>query len=337
MKVARLHGPDDVRLDEVGTPEPGPRDAVLRVDACGICGSDIGYIKLGGMAGPTREPIALGHEFSAVVDRVGDEVTHVAPGDRVVMNPIAAANDVGNGNPESGGFCPEVLARNVTEPGVLFALPDTLPADRAALAEPLGVGMQSVNQADLAPGARVVVFGAGCIGMMAMVTLKDRGFENVAIVDVSDARLEIAAKLGADLTLNPNRDDVWARLREVHGQDLLLGTIPCTGSDAYIECTGASAVMTDILNQAKPGAHISIPALHREMFPMPLMTVMMKQLQIRGSMCYPDDFGETVELLSRVDLSPLITHRFPLDRFDEAVAAARDTASAGKVLIEFAR
>ena len=337
MKVARLHGPGDVRLDEVAAPEPGPRDAVLRIDACGICGSDIGYIKIGGMAGPTAEPFALGHEFSAVVDRVGREVTNVRPGDRVVMNPIAAANDVGNGNPESGGFSPEVLARNVTEPGVLFRLPDGLPADRAALAEPLGVGMQAVNQADLAAGARVVVFGAGCIGMMAMVTLKDRGFEDVAIVDVSEARLEIAARLGADVTLNPNRDDVWARLREAHGEALLLGTIPCTGSDAYIECTGASAVMTEILNQAKPGAHISVPALHREIFPMPLMTVMMKQLQIRGSMCYPDDFGETVELLSRVDLSPLITHRFPLDEFADAVAAARDTAKAGKVLIEFAR
>jgi threonine dehydrogenase-like Zn-dependent dehydrogenase len=333
MKLARIHGPEDVRLDDVEIAEPGPHDAILRVEACGICGSDVGYVKLGGMAGPTAEPTALGHEFMAVVDRVGSEVTGLEPGTRVVMNPIAAANDVGNGSAISGGFCGEVLARNVTEPGVLFPVPDHVTAERAALAEPLGVGMQAVNQAQLGAGDQVVVFGAGCIGMMAMVTLKDRGFANVAIVDVSDARLEIARKLGADLTLNPSRDDVFAELREAHGTELLLGTIPCNGSDAYIECTGVGSVMSDILNHAKPGAHISVPALHREMFSMSLMTVMMKQLQICGSMCYPDDFGETVELLSRVDLTPLITHRFALEDFGEALATARDPQAAGKVMV----
>ena len=335
MKLARVHGVDDVRLDEIEPLEPGPRDAVLRIEACGICGSDLGYIKIGGMAGPGGGPLALGHEYSAVVDRVGSEVTNVARGTRVVMNPIAAANTVGNGHPLSGGFCPEVVARNVTEPGVLFEIPDGLPSDVAALAEPLGVGMQAVNQADVTPGQNVTVFGAGCIGMMAMVTLKYRGFENVAIVDLSEKRLEIARKLGADLALNPKEDDVWARLREAHGTDLLLGTIECTGSDAYVECTGNQQVMTEILNQAKSHAHISVPALHREIFPMSLMTLMMKQLRISGSMVYPDDFGETLELLRNVDLSPLITHKFPLDEFDAALETARDTNVAGKVMIEF--
>ena len=97
MKLARVHGVGDVRLDEVKPQELGPRDALLRIEACGICGSDIGYIKLGGMAGPAAEPLALGHEYSAVVDRVGSDVSNIAPGTRVVMNPIAAANNVGNG------------------------------------------------------------------------------------------------------------------------------------------------------------------------------------------------------------------------------------------------
>ncbi len=335
MKVARIHGVDDVRLDEVELDELGPRDALLRIQACGICGSDLGYIKTGGLIGPGREPMALGHEYSAIVDRVGSEVTNVRPGTRVVMNPVAAANDVGNGSVKSGAFSPAVLARNVTEPGVLFEIPDALPSDRAALAEPLGVGMKAVDQAGVSPGQRVVVFGAGCIGMMAMVTLKFRGFEDVAIVDVSPKRLEIARRLGADLALNPKQDDVWAALRDAHGVDMLLGRVECNGSDAYIECTGNQQVMTDILAQAKPRAHVSIPALHREIFPMSLMTVMMKELRISGSLMYPDDFGQTIELLETVDLSPLITHRFSLDQFDEAVATARDASMAGKVMIEF--
>ncbi len=334
MKLARIHGPGDVRLDEVEPEEPGPRDAVLRIEACGVCGSDVGYVKLGGVAGPGPEPMALGHEFAAVVDRVGSEVG-IAPGTRVVMNPLAGANFVGNGGPRSGAFCPELLARDVTEPGVLFEIPDGMSSDRAALAEPLGVGMQAVNQADVRPGQKVVVFGAGCIGMMAMATLKVRGFEDVAIVDVSDRRLEIARALGADLALNPKRDDVWARLREVHGTALLLGSIECTGSDAYVECTGSRQVMTELLEQAAPDAHISIPALHREIFPMPLMTVMMKQLRITGSITYPEDFGETLEILRKVDLTPLITHRFELDELDAALATAADPSVAGKVLIRF--
>jgi threonine dehydrogenase-like Zn-dependent dehydrogenase len=335
MKIARIHGVDDVRLDEVEPPEPGPRDAVLRIEACGICRSDLGYIERGGLAGPGPEPLALGHEYSAVVERVGREVTNVAPGTRVVMPPTAAGNTVGTGNPTSGGFCREVLALNVTEAGVLFEIPDDLPFDQAALAEPLGVGMQAVNQAGVTPGQNVVVFGAGCIGIMAMVTLKHRGFEDVAIVDVSEARLEIARKLGADLALNPTRQDVWRELRKAHGSALLRGTMECTGSDAYIECTGNQRVLQDIINQAKRDAHISIPALHLAPFPMPLVVLMMKQLRLVGSIEYPEDFGETVELLRQVDLSPLITHRFPLEDFHVALDAARDIESAGKVLIEF--
>jgi threonine dehydrogenase-like Zn-dependent dehydrogenase len=336
MKVARLHGVDDVRLDEVELPELGARDALLRIEACGICGSDLGYIKAGGLAGPSGEPMALGHEYSAVVERVGGEVTHVTPGMRVVMNPVAARNSVGNGHTRSGAFCPKVVAQNVTESDVLFEIPPELPFDRAALAEPLGVGMQAVNQADVKPGQKVTVMGAGCIGMMAMVTLKYRGFDNVAIVDVSEKRLEIARQLGADFALNPKHDDVWARLREVHGSALLMERVECTGSDAYIECTGNQQVMADILNQAKPHAHISVPALHREVFPISLMIVMMKQLRISGSMMYPEDFGETIELLRNVDLSPLITHKFALDEIDKALETARDTLVAGKVMIEFA-
>lgn len=335
MKVVRLHGVEDVRIDDIERPEPGARDAVVRVSHCGICGSDVGYVKIGGMQRATESPMALGHELSGVVTRVGAQVTHIAPGSRVVMNPGAGPNIVGSGDPEAGGFCSEVLARNVVDHPVLLPIPEDLPSDQAALAEPLGVGMQAANQADVSPGALVVVFGAGCVGMMAMVTLKYRGFDDVAIVDTSDTRLAIAAKLGADLTLNPQHDDVWARLREAHGTALLLESFECTGSDAYIECTGSQQVLHDIMNQSRPGAHISIPALHREIFPMSLMTVLMKQLQIRGSMEYPEDFGETVELLSHVDLSPIITHKFGLEEFDAALALARDPNAAGKVMIEF--
>ena len=150
MLQARIHGPDDVRLDEVPEPTPGPRDAVLRVAACGICGSDVGYVRMGGLVGPTREPMPIGHELAGVVEAVGAEVAGFAPGDRVALNPSPPAGGpvIGNGSPE-GGFAPLLLVRDVEAPGLparLHTLPDDMPFEIAALAEPLGVGMNAVDK-----------------------------------------------------------------------------------------------------------------------------------------------------------------------------------------------
>ncbi|MDJ0850807.1 MAG: zinc-binding dehydrogenase [Myxococcota bacterium] len=333
MQQLRIHAPGKVSLDEVPVPEPGPRDAVVRVQACGICGSDLGYIALGGVAGPTPEPTALGHEFSAVVDRVGAEVTRVAPGQRVVVNPIAGANNIGNGGP-GGAFAREVLVQEVEGGDVIFPIPDDLPFDRAALAEPLGVGMHAVDRAGVAPGDKVVIFGAGPIGLMALATLRYRGFDDVAIVDLSENRLEIARRLGATLALDPGAGDIWEALRELHGTELWLGAVPTTGSDAYIEASGAASVIGELVGQARPGARISVVALHRTPREVDFMMVMAKQLTLAGSMAYPDDYGEMVRLLSEVDLSPSITHRFPLAAIEEALAVAGDPGRAGKVIVE---
>ncbi len=333
MLRVRIHGPDDVRLDDLPSPEPGPRDAVLRVQACGICGSDLGYIKLGGIAGPGPEPMPLGHEFSAVIDRVGCEVRTFQPGNRVVVNPLAAGNNIGNGG-DAGAFSREVLIRNVDSGGVLFPIPEALPFDRAALAEPLGVGMQAINRADLRTGDKVTIFGAGPIGLMALVALRYRGFDDVVIVDLSDHRLRIAHSLGAALTLNPTRDDVWKEIRAVHGSSLFLEFIPTTGTNAYIEASGAPSVIPAIINQAQSNARISVVALHRDPRPVDFTMVLAKQLTIAGSMAYPEDYGEMVTVLGKVDLSAMITHRFPLDQIQEALDVARDPARAGKVLVE---
>jgi len=90
QKQVYVHGPDDVRVDDATTPRPGPRDVVVRVHACGICGTDLRYVRLGGLAGPTGQPMPLGHELSGIVEAVGADVSNVAPGVRVVLNPTAA-------------------------------------------------------------------------------------------------------------------------------------------------------------------------------------------------------------------------------------------------------
>ena len=333
MQQLRIHGPGRVSLDEVPAPEPGPRDAVVAVQACGVCGSDLGYIELGGVAGPGSEPVPLGHEFSAVVERVGAEVTRVKPGMRVVVNPMARDNRIGNGG-AAGAFSPRVLVREVEAGDVLFPIPDDLPFDRAALAEPLGVGMHAVDRADVAPGEKVAIFGAGPIGLMALAVLRYRGFEDVAVVDLSPLRLSLARDLGAALAIDAAAGDVFGPLRELHGTALWLGSVPTTGTHAYVEASGAPGVIGQIIAQARPGARISVVALHRKPVPVDFLSVMAKQLTLAGSLAYPDDYSEMVRMLCEVDLSAAITHRFPLERYAEALDTAHDAQVAGKVMIE---
>ncbi|MFP6665275.1 MAG: zinc-binding dehydrogenase [Deltaproteobacteria bacterium] len=334
MKQVRIHGPEDVRIDEVAPPEPGPRDAVIGVHACGICGSDVGYVKLGGVAGPTPEPMRLGHELAGVILRVGAEVEGLAPGTRVTLNPMGGGNQIGNGAAQ-GGFTPELLVPNVAAGGVLFALPDDLAYDSAALAEPLGVGMQAVNRAGIQPGEKAVIFGAGPIGLMALATCRYRGIEDVIVVDRSATRLAIATKLGAKATLCAGEGDLWKELADLQGKGEWLGMPIMAGADAFIEATGAASVIPDIIAHAKEQARIAIVALHRDPVPVDFLSVMAKGLSLLGSIAYPDNYEDMIEMLREVDLTPAITHRFGLDEFATALRVAQDPDAGGKVLIEF--
>ena len=331
MKQVFIHGPGDVRLDESVKPEPGPRDVVVRVAACGICGSDLGYVKLGGLIGPSSTPMPIGHELSGVVAEIGSEVANLDVGTRVVLNPTAAGNMIGNGGPE-GGFAPYLLVRNAADGGSLFSIPDDLGDEQAALAEPLAVGINAVDRAEIGADSKVVVFGAGPIGLSVIATLNQRGVAHTIAVDLSDYRLDIAHALGADEVINPTSSDVWSKIRELHGTSDLFGS-PMVSTDVYVEVSGVTAVMTSILHHSRRDAQVVVVALHRRPVEVDFMVVMMKQLRILGAAEYPDDFSIAIDMLRERDLSVMITHTFPLDDFPNALGAAQDPHLAGKVVI----
>jgi threonine dehydrogenase-like Zn-dependent dehydrogenase len=263
---------------------------------------------------------------------VGAEVDGFAPGTRVVVNPLAGGNSIGNGAPQ-GGFAPYLLVPNAAAGGALFEVPDEVPLDIAALSEPVGVGMNAADQTGAQPGDKVVVFGAGPIGLTAVASLRHRGIEDVIAVDLSARRLEIAATLGARATINAADGNAWEQLRELHGTESLYG-MPCAGADAYIEASGAAPMIPEIVANAKPNARISIVALHRSEVPVSFLLVMMKQLHLVGAMEYPDDYTRTLDLLRERDLRPMLTHHFALERFEEALAVAKNPAAGGKIMIE---
>ena len=299
---AQIHAPDDVRLDTVALPDPGPRDAVVRVAACGICGSDVGYLKLGGMMGPTGTPMPLGHEFSGTVEALGSEVRGISLGDRVVVDPQGAQNQIGNGGRE-GAFTPRILVRNVTDGRCLIPIPDALSFDLAALAEPLGVGMQAVNRSRAEAGQRAVVFGAGPIGLAAVATLHQRGIEEIVAVDFSNTRLAVAQALGAAHGFNPAEGKIWPRIQEVHGQTEVYGN-PAAATEIYIEASGAPKVIPEIIGRARSGARVSVVALHRQEVPVSFLNVMMKEIELIGSIAQPENWGRYARNADRLRSVP---------------------------------
>jgi threonine dehydrogenase-like Zn-dependent dehydrogenase len=331
MLQVRVHGPGDVRVDEVAEPEPGPGDAVVRIAACGICGSDLSYIRMGSLAGPGPEPMCLGHEMAGVVEAVGENVTAVTPGDRVVVQPGSEElGRIGGGGPE-GGLTPLLLVRSA-DAGFLHAVPDSVPLDVAAFAEPLAVGMHAVEQAQVRDGEAVAVFGCGPVGLASVATLVDAGCEQVVAVDLSATRRELAVGLGAQAALDPTTDDVWAALADLHGTaPFMFGPTPATA--AFIEASGSPKVLRDILDRGRVGGRCSVVALHYEPVPTSYLMLLMKEFTLRGSMEYPARFADAVDLLARRDLSAVLTDRIPLERFDEALELLDGSKECGKVLV----
>jgi threonine dehydrogenase-like Zn-dependent dehydrogenase len=331
MRQVRVHGPGDVRVDEVDEPRPGQRDVVVRVAACGICGSDVSYIKMGGMAGPAGTPMCLGHEMAGTVDWIGADVATVQVGDRVVVQPGSdELGRIGNGAPE-GGLTPLLLVTEADRDR-LHSVPGDLAIDVAAFAEPLAVGMHAADQAEVQPGEGVAVFGCGPIGLAAIATLVDRGHRRVVAVDLSPTRRDLALGLGAQAALDPADTDVWEELARLHGtRPFMFGPTPATS--AYIEASGSARVITDVLDHGPVGGRLCVVALHYDPIPTSYVMLLMKQFTIRGSMEYPSRFADAIDLLVRTDLSALITHRFPLERFGEALGMLERSDECGKVLV----
>lgn len=329
MLQVRVHGPGDVRVDDIPDPDPGPLDALVRVAACGICGSDLSYIEMGGLGG--AEPMCLGHEIAGVVEWVGEHVTGVRAGERVVVQP---GNDeigrIGNGAPE-GGLTP-LLRVPDADRSRLHRIPDDLPLDVAAFAEPLAVGMHAVEQVEAGPDDTACVFGCGPVGLAAIATLVDRGNDDVVAVDINPTRLDLARHLGAREAIDASATDVWAALADLHGtRPFSLGATPATA--AFIEASGARRAIGDIVQHAGVGSRLAVVALHPAPVPTNFLLVLMKELTIRGSIEYPARFADAIDLLARRDLSALLTHRFALDQFDQALTLLRTSKDCGKVLI----
>ena len=270
--------------------------------------------------------------MAGVVEGVGEEVVDVSVGDRVVVHPSDVDGmPMGTGGGQ-GGLTPLLHVPGAAGGRRLFAVPDDLALTTAALAEPLAVGMQAVNQSEAKSGDKVAVFGCGPIGLMALATLADRGVEDCVAIDFSPARLELAGQGGSAHVPDPGQLDVWAELARIHGTTpFMFGPTPAT--DVFIEASGADQVIGDVLQHGRVDGRLVIVALHYRPVSTNYVNLLMKQFTIRGSMEYPERFEDAIELLERRDLSFLITHTMPLEDFGRGLAVLEGSKDCGKVMI----
>ena len=336
MRAAFVHGPKDVRLDEVPVPVAGPGEAIVKVAACGICGSDLGYIAYGSLdGGPPRGPLAIGHEFAGTVVAVGEGVDGVAPGMRVAVNPDLAF--IGGGGPD-GAMAPYIRVAGAKLGDTLFALSPDLSFAEAALAEPLSVALHGLRVSNVTANDRVAILGAGPIGLCAVVMLRHLGVREIAIFDLVDERLDRARALGADLAVNVGQQSLTEALAKFHGEGVRFGA-RYVETDVFVDCAGSVPALTEALGVAKKKARFAIIALHHKPLALDLFRVMANEITITGSIA--DDrrpeFGEAVQMLGqhKYNLSALISHSFDFAQFHEALAVAADGAKAAKVMLTF--
>lgn len=333
MRLLTIHGVGDVRLDPYQRPTAGPKDVVVRMKACGICGSDLSYIKIGGIPTPGTVT-ALGHEGAGEVMEVGAEVDGIAVGQPVIINPMMSPGNIGSGGPE-GAFTEELLVREARLGDSILPIPEGIGYDIAAMCEPLAVAMHGVNRAEVRAGDKVVVFGCGPIGLGMVLWLVDRGVTDVVALDLAPERRERALALGARAALDPTKVDLRAELARLHGEVPSYGRVG-VGTDAYIDAAGAPTIAGDVVTMSKFHSRLVVTAAYMKPVEIPLGRMLTSEMSITTAMGYPTEMPEVIAAMPRLSdkIASMISHRLPFERVMEGLQTAATPQSA-KVMIEF--
>ena len=333
MKVAVLHAPGDLRLDDTQRPIARPADIVVKVKSAGICGTDLHFRNMGPRF---DKAMPLGHEFAGEVVEVGAKVKSFRLGDRVAYNSNNSPADMGRGG-ECGGFSDYVVLRDVDDHiQSLCRVPDNVSYDHAALVEPISVAAHAVNRADPKPRETVTVFGVGPIGLGIVAALRVRGIEDIIAFDLSPLRRERAVALGARAAFDPRETPPQKILSELRGTGKIWG-IEYPKTDIYFEVSGAPGLLRQIADFCMKRSRIITVAMQREPVTLDGTRLMSKEISLIGASGYPTEFPEVMENLSTgvIDPEAMITHRLPFADFLSAFEVANDSAQAAKVVLTF--
>ncbi len=349
IRSLMCHGALDLRLEHLQPdaadfpPILGGRQLRIRVAFGGICGSDLHYYQHGGF-GVVRikQPMALGHEISGVVDEVGSEVAGFKPGQRIAISPsrpcgncrfcqlgqhnhCLAMRFYGSAMPFphiQGGF----RDRLVIEQHQAHAVADHLSLSEAALAEPLSVGLHAIHRAGGVFGKQVLVTGCGPIGSLLIGGLRRAGAARIVAVDVAQMPLDCARKMGADETVDlATQPDGLTKYMADKGQ-----------FQAVFECSGNERALKSALDVIAPQGVLVAVGLGGDMM-LPMNQIVAKEIDLRGTFRFHPEFAVAIQFLNErlIDVKPVITRILPFDSAIEAFKLAGDKSQSLKVLIAF--
>jgi 2-desacetyl-2-hydroxyethyl bacteriochlorophyllide A dehydrogenase len=336
MKAAVMRGARDIAIEEVPYPTLAPDGVIIKVRACGICGSDLHMYRHG-----PPVPWRMGHEFSGDVVEVGADVSGAAVGDR-----IAAMCGEGCGHcywcrqgqwlkctemkllgyGVDGAFAEYVSVPHLEMGKYAARLPESLTYEVGATAEPLSVALYAGDRSRPRPEDTIVVIGAGVIGLCIVRVLKARGFNRIILSGRRAGRLRLAAESGAEVVVDAAREDIVPRVREL---------TDARGADIVYECAGSPATFEQALQMVHRGGRVEVVGLYEEPITWDPTFIVSNDIDIGGT-GLAFNLPGAMELLEsgQVDTRPLITHEFPLDEIKEAFETQLTADDAVKVMVK---
>ncbi|XP_060646190.1 sorbitol dehydrogenase-like [Drosophila nasuta] len=330
--TAVLHGIEDLRLEQRPIPTISEDEVLIAMDCVGICGSDIHYW-VNGRIGHfvLTKPMIIGHESSGVITKVGSRVRNLVVGDRVAMEPgIPCGNcelcKIGKYN-----LCPDMvfcatppydgnLTRYYKQAAhFCFKLPDHVTMEEGALLEPLSVGVHACRRADVGLGSKVLILGAGTIGLVSLIAAQSMGATEIMITDLLQDRLTIAEELGATHTLLLKRDDSLEEILECVRQTM-------NGEpDKSIDCCGAESSTRLAIMATRSGGVVVVVGMGAEEMKLPLLNALIREVDIRGVFRYCNDYAGALALVAsgQANVKRLVTHHFDITETEKAFETSR--------------
>ncbi|WP_158942881.1 galactitol-1-phosphate 5-dehydrogenase [Granulicella sp. S190] len=320
MKALVLSEYKQLEIVDMARPEPADDELLIRIQACGICGSDVhGY---DGSTGRRLPPIVMGHEAAGIVEAIGSKITGFRPGDRATfdstvfcgrcffclrgqVNLCDAREVIGVSTPafrRMGAF-----AEYVTVPArIAYHLPDNMPFTHAALIEAVSVAVHAISITPIVLEDTVVVVGAGMIGLLTLQAALRAGAGRVFVLDVDDTRLELARRLGATHTFNSRSSGMISEIVR-----LTMGR----GADVVLECVGTSVTVQLALDAVRKGGTVTLVGNIAPTIELGLQSVVTRQIRLQGSCASSGEYPACISLMSRgaIQVEPLLSAVAPLE------------------------
>lgn len=338
MKAAVFYGKEDLRVEEVDLKEPESNEVVIKVAACGVCGTDRHIFDGAAGSAPTPPKTVLGHEFAGVVVKAGSAVKEISVGDRVCVDPNDMCGECYYCRQGQGHFCENMIGIGTTVHGGFaeyctvkekqaYKVPDSLSLEEAAMTEPVACCLHGLDLSNIKAGQTVMIIGGGTIGMIMLQLVRLSGASVVLMVEPIESKRKMALELGADITIDPINENI--------GEVLSANNIKQV--DVCIECVGLVNTMKMAIEYTGNCGTAMLFGLTNPDSEMPVkpFDIFKKEISIKASFINPYTQKRALNILSskKINVKKLITDIVPLDKINEVLETDKYKKS-GKILIK---